>query len=207
MTYPRDVWANEHTDVFGEQMVPGLRNRRRFALWQASLLAEQPTADTFGGWETTVPGGPWPTTTPQRPPARELVTQFGQFLGQASHIGGARWVFKGIHAVAGLHAPMWSLFLAPANPQRIIVCFDALPGLSIEYGDNVDGTIERVLLADCAQQLCDSVSAALGDADPQLAVFPPRARDRAQFLAAEVTGQPYPYVLPDATRSSRRPTV
>lgn len=204
MTYPADSWANTSTDALGRSLPPGLRNRRRHALYHAFLLAEQPMPDLAEQWETTAVDELL-TLTGRRPDARDLTRGFDQILELARRAPGEVWTFKGTHAVVGVHAAEWSLFAAVANPQRVIACFDTVAGLPVEYGGTRETSVQRVLLEDCVEQLAHAVAAALAAGDPNLAVFPPGARRRAASLAAEVTGQPYPYELPEHARSTRRP--
>lgn len=204
MTYPADSWASTGTDALGGSVPPGLRNRRRYALYQAFLLADQPVPDPVEQWQTTAVDELL-TLTGRRPAARDLTGGFDQVLELARRTPGGVWTFKGTYAVVGVHAAGWSVFAAVANPQRIVACFDTIEGLAVEYGGAQESSVERVLLEDCVEQLAQTVAAALAAGDPNLAVFPPRARRRAASLAAEVTGQPYPYELPEHARSTRRP--
>lgn len=197
-----DPWSAARVDAYGEPLPPGLRNRRRYALWQASRLSERLTADPVDSWHTAVNTDAL-TAAGQRRCARDLVREFQVVLGQAQRQPGAVWVFKGIHGVVGVHVAMWSLLAAPANPQRVHVCFDKVPGVAVEYGGVRETPVERVLLADAVEQLAVTVADGLCVADLNLSVYPPHARTRARWLAAEVTGQPYPYELPEHARSAR----
>lgn len=192
MTYPADWWT--YADSTG-QMAPGLRNRRRYALYQASRLAARASDPAWHPCHYAAMAGQRLDVAPH---ARHALADLGELLASPASL----WVFKATHAVAGVHGPGWSMAAAPAQPDLLLCFFDTAPGDMVALHGACDTPAAAITIRVTAAALIRATAAAMATNPSAVTIFPASAAPRGPALLAELTGQTYPYRPGVASRST-----